>query len=415
MSDFQNIIDNVSNIEDLDNVTILKTLKAFEKYIIKNSKQGPAGQTGPKGSTGPQGPAGATGPQGPQGPQGVQGPTGAIGPAGPVGPQGPQGVQGVQGLQGEKGASGNDFTIRGFVSSTASLPELSINDVGTAYLVGTSTPRQVYLWGYNEQGVLTWSNQGYLQGPVGPQGLQGVQGIQGPVGATGPQGETGAEGPQGPQGNQGPQGPVGPQGPQGEGFNFMGSWVSANEYYKNDVVTYNGSSYVLISESLIGSTATPDTDTTNWSVMTQGATSSEKEVNFTITSGVANSNFSDNTVSFGFTSKSIFNKYYLTTFDETYANNLINSIGVIEEGMYLVKMNYSNYYFVDALLVGYINADGTMDFAIYRISTNANLCSCIRIYTTKFLNNIDRNIQYFITGGEFASLGSVAITSIKKL
>ena len=37
MSDFQNIIDNISNIEDLDNVTILKTLKAFEKYIIKNS------------------------------------------------------------------------------------------------------------------------------------------------------------------------------------------------------------------------------------------------------------------------------------------------------------------------------------------------------------------------------------------
>ena len=43
---YKEIIDNVSNIEDLDNVTILKTLKDFEKYIIKNSKPGPKGDTG---------------------------------------------------------------------------------------------------------------------------------------------------------------------------------------------------------------------------------------------------------------------------------------------------------------------------------------------------------------------------------
>lgn len=327
MSDFQNIINNVSNIEDLDNVTILKTLKAFEKYIVKNSKQGPKGDTGATGSQGPTGPQGERGLQGPQGLQGVKGETGATGSQGPVGPQGsqgvqgevgpkgdkgdtgntgpqgPQGPQGVQGLQGERGASGNDFTINGYVSSTASLPELTANEVGTAYLVGTSTPRLVYLWGYNELGVLGWSNQGYLQGPQGPQGIQGVQGIQGPTGDTGPKGDkgdtgatgpqgpkgdtgdvgpegpvgaTGPEGPQGPQGNQGvqgiqgPAGPQGPQGPQGEGFNFMGAWVSGNEYFKNDVVTYNGSSYVLISDTLVGSTATPDNDSTNWSVMAQG-------------------------------------------------------------------------------------------------------------------------------------------------
>ena len=327
MSDFQNIIDNVSNIENLDNVTILKTLKAFEKYIVKNSKQGPKGDTGPAGPMGVQGPQGERGLQGPQGLQGVKGETGATGPQGPIGPQGsqgvqgeagpkgdkgdtgnagpqgPQGPQGVQGLQGERGASGNDFTIKGYVSSTASLPELTSNEVGTAYLVGTSTPRLVYLWGYNELGVLGWSNQGYLQGPQGPQGVQGVQGIQGPTGDTGPKGDkgetgatgpqgpkgdtgdigptgpagaTGPEGPQGPQGNQGVQGiqgPVGPQGPKGdngEGFNFMGAWVSNNEYFKNDVVTYNGSSYVLIVDTLVGSTTDPATDSTNWSVMAQG-------------------------------------------------------------------------------------------------------------------------------------------------
>ena len=336
MSDFQNIIDSVSNIENLDNVTILKTLKAFEKYIIKNSKQGPKGDTGIQGPTGPQGPQGERGLQGPQGLQGAKGETGATGPQGPIGPQGsqgvqgeagpkgdkgdtgstgpqgPQGPQGVQGLQGERGASGNDFTIKGYVSSTASLPELTANEVGTAYLVGTSTPRLVYLWGYDELGVLGWSNQGYLQGPQGPQGIQGVQGIQGPTGDTGPKGDkgetgatgpqgpkgdtgdvgptgpagaTGPEGPQGPQGNQGvqgiqgpagptgpqgPQGPIGPQGSQGEGFNFMGEWVSNNEYFKNDVVTFNGSSYVLITNTLVGSITDPASDTTNWSVMAQG-------------------------------------------------------------------------------------------------------------------------------------------------
>ena len=333
MSDFQNIIDNVSNIEDLDNVTILKTLKAFEKYIIKNSKQGPKGDTGPAGPMGVQGPQGERGLQGPQGLQGPKGETGSVGPQGPIGPQGsqgvqgeagpkgdkgdtgntgpqgPQGPQGVQGIQGERGASGNDFTIKGYVSSTASLPELTANEVGTAYLVGTSTPRLVYLWGYNELGVLGWSNQGYLQGPQGPQGIQGVQGIQGPTGDTGPKGDkgetgatgpqgpkgdtgdvgptgpagaTGPEGPQGPQGNQGvqgiqgPVGPTGPQGPKGdtgEGFNFMGAWVSDNEYFKNDVVTYNGSSYVLITDTLVGSTTDPENDTTNWSVMAQGGAS----------------------------------------------------------------------------------------------------------------------------------------------
>ena len=215
MSDFQNIIDNISNIEDLDNVTILKTLKAFEKYIIKNSKQGPKGEQGIQGIQGPQG---ETGPQGVQGMQGIQGPKGDTGATGPTGPQGPQGVQGIQGPQGEKGSNGNDFTIKGYVSSTASLPELTANDVGTAYLVGTTTPRLVYLWGYDETGVLGWSNQGYLQGPTGPQGPQGVQGIQGPQGETGPKGDTGPEGPQGiqgPKGDTGPEGPQGIQGPEG--------------------------------------------------------------------------------------------------------------------------------------------------------------------------------------------------------
>ena len=152
---------------------------------------------------GPQGPRGETGSAGPQGLQGIQGPQGEQGPQGLQGEQGPQGIQGLQGEQGPKGESGSDFTIKGYVSSTASLPQLAAKDIGTAYLVGTSTPRLVYLWGYNENNELVWSNQGYLQGPQGPQGEEGPIGPEGPQGVQGPQG---IQGLQGPQGNDGPQG-----------------------------------------------------------------------------------------------------------------------------------------------------------------------------------------------------------------
>ena len=191
--------------------------------------QGPQGLKGDTGAIGPQGlkgETGATGPQGMQGEQGLQGPVGeqgiqgVQGPQGEQGLQGPQGVQGLKGEKGDKGDSGNDFTIQGYVSSTASLPEnYTAADVGKAYLVGVSAPRVVYLWGYNESGNLVWSNQGYLQGPAGPQGEQGVQGPQGEQGEQGIQGVQGEQGPQGvqgPQGEQGVQGPQGVQGVQGE-------------------------------------------------------------------------------------------------------------------------------------------------------------------------------------------------------
>lgn len=199
--------------------------------------QGPQGEKGDKGNTGAQGPQGIQGVQGLQGPQGEQGEPGIQGPQGIQGPKGDKGDKGETGAtgatgaagatgpmgpkgdKGDKGDSGNDFTIEGYVSSTASLPQnLTAADIGTAYLVGTTTPRKVYLWGYDETEILGWSDQGYLQGPKGDKGEQGEQGIKGDKGDTG---ETGATGPQGPQGEQGPQGiqglqgESGPQGPQG--------------------------------------------------------------------------------------------------------------------------------------------------------------------------------------------------------
>lgn len=64
---------------------------------------------------------------------------------------------------------------------------------------------------------------------------------------------------------------TGPQGPKGDkGINFMGEWVAQNEYYIDDVVTYEGSSYICILNHS-GATANPSTDTTDWAIFTQGA------------------------------------------------------------------------------------------------------------------------------------------------
>ena len=178
--------------------------------VLAKIESGELGK-GDKGDTGEQGP------QGPIGPQGIQGIQGVQGEQGPAGATGPQGVQGIQGPKGDKGTDGNDFTINGYCSSTASLPQnLTEADIGKAYLVGTTTPRVVYLWTRDlESGLLTFSNQGYLQGPKGEQGPQGVQGIQGLAGEQGEQGVQGVQGIQGEKGDTGEQGPMGPQGPQG--------------------------------------------------------------------------------------------------------------------------------------------------------------------------------------------------------
>lgn len=123
---------------------------------------------------------GGSGEAGPQGPIGPQGP---VGPAGAVGPQGPQGPTGATGPAGAAGAKG---------------------DTGPA-------------------------------GPVGPQGPQGETGDAGPQG---PIGATGAAGPAGPKGDKGDAGPVGPA-----GLTFRGMYDAATAYVKDDVVTFNNSSW----------------------------------------------------------------------------------------------------------------------------------------------------------------------------
>lgn len=89
------------------------------------------------------------GPQGIQGLRGIQGERGIQGPQGEVGPQGP--------------ASGI-VNVVGTVSNAASLPSPSVlNDLKSAYLVGTQAPYQLYIQVGTTPANAVWVNQGYLQ------------------------------------------------------------------------------------------------------------------------------------------------------------------------------------------------------------------------------------------------------------
>ena len=130
--------------------------------------------------------------------------------------KGETGEQGPRGVQGEQGEPGTSFTISGQVDTVADLPTASVELIGTAYFVGETAPRDLYVCvqiGSN----LVWENEGTLQGPTG------------------------------------------------QGYNYMGDWVADNEYYAYDCVTYEGSTYVCIYD-INGSTTPPDQDGDHWAL-----------------------------------------------------------------------------------------------------------------------------------------------------
>lgn len=197
-----------------------------------HGEQGPQGDPGPKGDTGDQGPAGndgapgaagATGPKGDKGDQGIQGSTGA------------QGAPGAKGDKGDTGEQGVSVTLIGSVATSDDLP--IPGGLGEGYIV-TNTGN---LWFWNSI-TTSWNDIGQIVGP---------QGDPGPTGATGSQGP------------QGDQGPAGNNGIDGASFIWHGEW-DGSYYVPNDVVYYQGSSYICIVDNL----NTQPTNTTYWAVMT---------------------------------------------------------------------------------------------------------------------------------------------------
>lgn len=93
--------------------------------------------------------------RGAQGVKGDRGPTGSQGIQGPKGDTGETGPQGIQGIQGRPGS----IRIEGLVATTDLLPSAATLDNATAYLVGTSTPYDVYVV-ISNNGQLQWQNLG---------------------------------------------------------------------------------------------------------------------------------------------------------------------------------------------------------------------------------------------------------------
>ena len=174
------------------------------------------GAVGPQGATGPIGPKGATGLTGATGLQGVKGATGLTGATGAQGIAGPQGLTGATGATGPTGATG----AVGAQGST-----------GAAGATGATGATG-------------------LQGLVGTTGAQGIQGLQGPIGLTGANGNNGTN---------------------GTGFNFIGPWQAQGNYNLNDVVTYNGSTYVVSNVPVVVGT-TPDQQPASYTVLAAAGT-----------------------------------------------------------------------------------------------------------------------------------------------
>ena len=93
---------------------------------------------------------------------------------------------------------------------------------------------------------ITWNQTGPT-GPAGPQGPQGLQGDPGPQGA---KGDTGA---------------AGPQGAAGQGLTIRGPWDPGATYNVNDVVSYDGSSYVATVSDDLGHQ--PDVSAQDWTIL----------------------------------------------------------------------------------------------------------------------------------------------------
>ena len=102
-------------------------------------------------------------------------------------------------------------------------------------------------------------------------GATGATGLQGPAGPIGPVGPTGATGPVGPVGATGATGPMGPAGPasNGAGLVYQGAYGVGVTYAVNDVVTYQGSSYISLVAGNRGNT--PSAGSTQWGLLAQAA------------------------------------------------------------------------------------------------------------------------------------------------
>lgn len=146
---------------------------------------------------------------------------------------------------------------------------LTLNSAGNTQIVATLPTGTVAgtfdLTIKNSQG-----NSSDFDMTYGATGPQGPAGPAGPTGAQGPIGPAGAAGVTGPRGLTGAPGAPGPAGTNGAGFTFLNAFDPYATYAADSVVTYNGSSYiVIVPNGPNPSGPTPDKNP-SWSLMAAG-------------------------------------------------------------------------------------------------------------------------------------------------
>ena len=170
-------------------------------------------------------------------------------------------MKNIQAIEGGSMVIG-EFGIKviGQVASPDDLPdpETFEGEYGDAYLVGTTTPYDYYIYtrAFENEEYPTWFNIGVFpapgpqgpQGPAGADGAQGPRGIQGPTGATGPMGLQGPKGDKGEKGDKGDTGDTGPQGPAGITYEILGTVDSSSELPSPTIVQRN-SAYLVGTEA----------------------------------------------------------------------------------------------------------------------------------------------------------------------
>ena len=270
--------------------------------------KGDRGQTGSTGSQGNIGPIGPLGPQGIMGPQGYpgdEGPKGDSGSPGPVGQQGPMGPTGPKGDKGDKGDRGQQG-IQGigfnWENTWQNGQNYQVNDVvfynGSCYISindNSSNP---------ELNVSDWH-------------LVASRGDKGDVGPIGPQGQIG---------------PNGNNGLNGNSFIWRNNWTVGVNYNPNDVVYYNGSSYICIAST----NSNPSTAPNDWSLMSlKGATGNEGPQGPIGQQGPSG----DRTFIVFATSESVSNNHYIGCGNSS--NNVLRNSIVIPNKCVVSKITFS--------------------------------------------------------------------------
>ena len=248
-------------------------------------------------SQGPAGPAGVAGAQGVQGPAGPSGSAGAAGPAGATGPAGAIGATGATGAAGPAGARGaSGFTYQGTYSS---ISNYAVSDVvifnGSSYISliasnhGNTPDASPLDWGlvasgapgggtgggttttvassyqgtyasvtnYSLNDIVLYSGSSYISLIASNHGnTPSLNSASWGLLAFGGQGI----------GPQGPAGPAGATGAQGlPGLGFEGPYASASNYGLDDVVSWQGSSYISLIASNHGNT--PSESPSQWALL----------------------------------------------------------------------------------------------------------------------------------------------------